>query len=206
MSRSEDNILLLLSARVGPGNETQIHRLGGSCLYPLSHLASPFSKSLPAPAWDPACCLILTFLERGIKKVQYMNNSSLHYKCQGIGDRRNSGLSAVAGWDPLEGRSETEAKRSQEQPGGEPPPAALPEDAAGSGLDPAPTPGTLGHFRARSLSPYHQARIPAAPARAGRKQGPRPWEGGRVPGRRGWEGTQLGHIWSECGGTKWNRR
>lgn len=92
---------------------------------------------------------------------------------------------------------ETEANQTQGQPGGEPPPAARRENAAGWDSDPDPTPGTLGHFRTRCLSLYHQARIPAAPARAGRRQGPRPWEGGRVPGRRGWEGAQLGHIWSE---------
>lgn len=98
------------------------------------------------------------------------------------------------------GDSENEANQTQGQPGGEPPPAELPEDAAGSGLDPAPTPGTLGHFRTRSLLTLPSGTFLTPPLVLGASKGPppSPWEGGRVPERRGWEGAQLGHIWWEC--------
>lgn len=39
-----DNKLLILSDHVDPGKQSQISRSGSSCLYPLSHLANPFSK------------------------------------------------------------------------------------------------------------------------------------------------------------------
>lgn len=74
---------------------------------------------------------------------------------------------------------------------------------------PVPDWGALGHFRAPHPSPStgtagaHSCH-PCSCGGPGRPVGRAGGGGRRVPGRRG--GAQLGHIWPERGGTKWNRR
>lgn len=91
------------------------------------------------------------------------------------------------------GVSETEANQTQGQPGGEPPPAELPEDAAGSGLDPAPTPGTLGHFRTRSLLTLPSGTFLTPPLVLGASKAPPPPVGrGPCAGEAGLGGRTAG--------------
>lgn len=96
------------------------------------------------------------------------------------------------------------------QPRGEPPPAARPDCVAGreGGSDPHPTLGGPWPFPGLSPLTRHPVRrrtflTPLLVRWASRPVG-RAGGGGRrrVPGG----GAQLGHIWPEPGGTKWDRR
>lgn len=58
--RSEDNLpeLVPSSYHVGPGNETQVVRLGTRHLSPLNHLAGPLIRILTLDFLTIWCCLL----------------------------------------------------------------------------------------------------------------------------------------------------